>query len=98
MWPGTAADLSSPGVCPNQEYSGGTFLLYLLQSVKEKGIIAVTSAARRNIKVLYIYKMIFFPVIAGLQCPVNFLLHSKMTQSHIHVYILFSPMIRLHHK
>ena len=29
---------------------------------------------------------------------VNFLLHSKVTQSHIHVFILFSPIIMLHHK
>ena len=40
----------------------------------------------------------FFSVIAGLQCSVNFLLHSKVTQLHIHVYILFSPIIMLHHK
>ena len=34
--------------------------------------------------------MIFiFSVIAGLQCSVNFLLYSKVTQSHIHIYILF---------
>ena len=34
--------------------------------------------------------MIFiFSIIADLQCSVSFLLHSKVTQSHIHVYILF---------
>ena len=34
--------------------------------------------------------MIFIvSVIAGLQCSVNFLLYSKVTQSHIHIYILF---------
>ena len=27
-------------------------------------------------------------LVAGLQCSVNFLLHSKVTQSHIHTYIL----------
>jgi len=32
--------------------------------------------------------MIFiFPIIVGLQCSVNFLLSSKVTQSHIHTYI-----------
>ena len=41
--------------------------------------------------------LIFF-IIAGLQCSVNFLLHSKVTQSHIHVYILFSHIITLRHK
>ena len=40
--------------------------------------------------------MIFiFSIIAGLQCSVNFLLYSKVTQSHIH--ILFSPIIILPH-
>ena len=35
-------------------------------------------------------KMIFiFSIIADLHCFVNFLLHSKVTQLHIHVYILF---------
>ena len=43
--------------------------------------------------------MIFiFPIIADLECSVNFLLHSEVTQSHIHVYILFSHIIMLHHK
>ena len=45
--------------------------------------------------VLFVY---FFSVIADLQCSVNFLLHSKVIQSHIHVYILFSDIIMLHHK
>ena len=40
----------------------------------------------------------FFSIIAGLQCSVNFLLYSKVTQSHIHVYIPFSHIIMLHHK
>ena len=34
----------------------------------------------------FFYRSIFFPIIAGLQCSVNFLLYSQMTQSHIHVY------------
>ena len=43
--------------------------------------------------------MIFiFSVVAGLQCSVNFLLYSKVAQLHIHVYILFSHVIMLHHK
>ena len=34
--------------------------------------------------------MIFiFSIIAGLQCSVNFLLYSKLAQSHSHIYILF---------
>ena len=37
----------------------------------------------------FLFIMIFFAIIAGLQCSVNFLLYSKVTQSHIHVYILF---------
>ena len=42
--------------------------------------------------------MIFiFSIIAGLQCSVNFLPYSKLTQSHTHVYI-FSHIIMLHHK
>ena len=36
--------------------------------------------------------MIFiFSIIAGSQCSVSFLLHSKVTQSHIRVYIFFFP-------
>jgi len=43
--------------------------------------------------------MIFiFSIIAGLQCSVNFLLYSKVTHLHIHLYILFSHIITLHHK
>ena len=37
-------------------------------------------------------------IIAGLQCFVNFLLYSMVTQLHIHVHILFSHIIMLHHK
>ena len=39
-----------------------------------------------------------FPIIAGLQCSVSFLLYSMVAQLHIHVYILFSHIIMLHHK
>ena len=43
--------------------------------------------------------MIFiFAIIADLQCSVNFLLYSNLTQLHIHVYILFSHIIMLYHK
>ena len=43
--------------------------------------------------------MIFiFSIIAGLQCSVNFLMYSKVTHSHIHIYILFSYNIMLHYK
>ena len=45
----------------------------------------------------YIYND-FFPIIAGLQCSVNFPLYSMVTQLHIHVYILFSHIIMFHHK
>ena len=45
----------------------------------------------------YIYNDFFF-IVAGIQCSVNFLLYSKVTQLHIHVYILFSHFIMLHHK
>ena len=39
----------------------------------------------------YFYLMIsIFSIIAGLQCSVKFLLYSKVTQSHIPVYIPFS--------
>ena len=43
--------------------------------------------------------MIFIlSIIADLQCSVNFLLHRKVTQSHLHVYNLLSPVIMLRHK
>ena len=42
--------------------------------------------------------MTYFSIIAGLQCSANFLLYNKVTQLHIHVYILFSHIIMLHHK
>ena len=43
--------------------------------------------------------MIFiFSAVAGLQCSVRSPLHSKVAQTHIHVYIRFSHMIMLHHK
>ena len=50
---------------------------------------------------LNFFLMIFiFPITVGFQCSVNFLLHSKVTQSHILIYILFLTLssIMLHHK
>ena len=41
--------------------------------------------------------MIIFSIITGSQCSCNFLLYTKLTQSHIHVYILFTYIIMLHH-
>ena len=50
-------------------------------------------------KLFFFLIMIFiFSIIADLQCFVNFPLYSKVTQSHIHVHILFSHIIMLHHK
>ena len=40
----------------------------------------------------------FFSMTAGLQCSVNFLLYSEVTQSHIDICILFSHIIMLRHK
>ena len=40
----------------------------------------------------------FFSIMAGLQCSVNFLLSSKVTQSHIRVYIPFSHIVMLCHQ
>ena len=51
--------------------------------------------------IFFFFSIIFvFTIIVGLQCSVNFLLHSKVTQSHIHIYILFLILsfIMLHHK
>ena len=45
-----------------------------------------------------IYNDFYFSIIAGLQYFVNSPLYSKATQSHIHVYILFSHLIVLNHK
>ena len=50
---------------------------------------------------LFFLLMIFiFSIIAGLQCSVNFLLYGKVTQSHIHIHILFISLFSsmLHHK
>ena len=39
------------------------------------------------------FKIFIFSIIPGLQCSVNFLPYSKVTQSHIHVHTLFSHII-----
>ena len=41
----------------------------------------------------FLYILIFFFIIPDLQCSVNFLLYSMVTQLHIHVQILFSHII-----
>ena len=47
----------------------------------------------------YFFIMIFiFSIVAGLQYSVNFLLYSKVTQLHIHVYILSSHILMFHRK
>ena len=39
---------------------------------------------------VYFYLILFsFSIIVGLQCSVNFLLYSKVTQSHTHIYTFF---------
>ena len=43
----------------------------------------------------FLLMLFIFSIIAGLQHSVNVPLHSKVTQSHIHVYILFSHIILL---
>ena len=53
----------------------------------------------QNFEFLFLYiDSDFFSIIASLQCSVNFLLYSMVTQLHIHVYILFSHIIMRHHK
>ena len=61
-----------------------------------------------GLSILYFYFCLFsffsfimifiFSIIAGLQFSVNFLVHNKVTQLHICVYILFSHIIMLHRK
>ena len=59
-----------------------------------------TEILRKNESQIYLFFIIvfIFSIIADLQCSVNFLLHSKLTQSHIYICILFSHIIMLHHK
>ena len=57
----------------------------------------ITNAEMKKTYMIFILIFIF-PIIAGLQCSVNFLLYSKVTQSDIHVYIPFSIISMLHRK
>ena len=46
----------------------------------------------------YLFLMIFiFSIIVGLQCSVNFLLYSKVTRSHIHIYIIFLTLASINY-
>ena len=56
-----------------------------------------TSGFRKNL-FIYLLMIFIFSITAGLQCSVDFLLCSKVIQSHIHMYIPFSHIIMLHHK
>ena len=47
---------------------------------------------------IFFFMIFIFSIIASLLCSVNFRLYSKVTHSHIHVYILFSHTIMLHRK
>ena len=47
---------------------------------------------------LKFYRFLFFSIVYGLQSYFNLLLYNKVTQSHIHIYILFSHIIMLSHK
>ena len=52
-------------------------------------LVRFISAAPQQ-KLLKFFLMIFiFSIIVGIQCSINFLLYSKVTQSHMHLYILF---------
>ena len=54
-----------------------------------------------NLKSKPFLLMIFiFSIIVGIKYSVNFLLYSKVTQSHIHIHILFLTLssIMLHHR
>ena len=52
---------------------------------------------KESMMLLFITMIFIFSIIAGLKCSANFLLSGKVTHSHIHVYILFSHIIMLHH-
>lgn len=48
---------------------------------------------------LFFLILIFiFSIIADWECSLSFLLCSKVTQSLLDVYILFSHIVMLHHK
>ena len=68
-------------------------------SEKPWEVLAKNSASPKYLFVLNDLKN-FFSIIVGLECSVNFLLYSKVTQSHTHIYILFLTFssILLHRK
>ena len=67
-------------------------LKYLLVSLDRQFLYSF------NTYYYFLIVIFIFSIMADLQCSVHFLLHSEVTQSHIHVHILFSHMIMLHHK
>ena len=54
-----------------------------------KGKVRCIKGWRTFIYFFYFIMIFIFSIIAGLQCFVNILLYSKVTQSHIYVYTLF---------
>lgn len=62
------------------------------------GLLSLQLSTRYHAPQKLILFLIFPPIIAGLPCPVNFLLYSEVTQLPINVYILYSYIIMFHHK
>jgi len=80
------------------EYRTSCHLLYSALDFSQS--FEITGGKKKKKKTLsnILFLMIFtFSIIAGLQCSVNFLPHSKMTQSHTHTYIHSFCHIILHH-
>ena len=69
-----------------------------LSMIISKSIQVATNGIISFFLWFFLITIFIFSIMADLQCSVNFLLHSKVTQSHIHVHILFSHIIMLHHK
>ena len=61
---------------------------------------APSSSRQHGSVSLDFFMILFFSIISGLQRSLNFLLHSKATQSHIRIYILFLTLssVMLHPK
>lgn len=75
--------------------------LKIWKSQPSKGISPIISYVGVSTQDVIHYNLFlndFFFILAGVQCSVHFLLYSKATQSHMHIYILFSHMTVLHHK
>ena len=65
---------------------------------KLRNIYWVPATGQRLCQVTIFFIMIFiFSIIVGLQGSVNFLLYSKVTQSHTHIYIHSFSHIIFHH-